>query len=127
MATSKKYEDMSTEEKIRATERKIKKLFKDIPKERKQFVDAVIYQFSVTTVTLERLVEVLNSGDILENFEQGSQKFMRENPALKSYNTTVKSFTALTNQLLTILPVTEKKSAGDELMSFITKPPAVKK
>ena len=127
MATSKKYEDMSTEEKIKATERKIKKLFKDIPKERKQFVDAVIYQFSVTTVTLERLVEVLNSGDILENFEQGSQKFMRENPALKSYNTTVKSFTALTNQLLAILPVAEKKSAGDELMSFITKPPAVKK
>lgn len=31
----------------------------------------------------------------MENFEQGSQKFKRESPAVKSYNATVKSFTML--------------------------------
>jgi hypothetical protein len=122
-----KYADMTVEEKTKKVERKIKVLFREVPKERKQFVEALIYQFAVTTVTLERLVEVLNSGDILENFEQGSQKFMRENPALKSYNTTIKSFTALSNQLLSLLPATAKSSAGDELMSFITKPQGAEK
>ena len=36
----------------------------------------------------------------------------------------LKSFSALTNQLVALLPEKEKKSAGDELMSFITKPAA---
>lgn len=119
---SKKYEDMTVEEKTKKVERRIKVLFREIPNEKRQFVDALIYQFSVTTVTLERLVEELNNGAILEDFTQGKQQFRRENPALKSYNTTIKSFTALTNQLIGLLPEPEKKSAGDELMSFITKP-----
>ena len=52
---SKKYEDMTVEEKTKKVERRIKVLFREIPKEKRQFVDALIYQFSVTTVTLERL------------------------------------------------------------------------
>jgi len=124
---ARKYEEMTNDEKIKTNERRIKRLFRDIEKDRRQFVDAIIYQFAFTTVTLERLVAELNAGDVLEHFEQGSQKFMRENPALKSYNTTVKSFTALANQLLNALPRPQQKSAGDELMSFITKPPAAVK
>jgi len=124
---ARKYEEMTNDEKIKTNERRIKRLFRDIEKDRRQFVDAIIYQFAFTTVTLERLVAELNAGDVLEHFEQGKQKFMRENPALKSYNTTVKSFTALANQLLNALPRPQQKSAGDELMSFITKPPAAVK
>ena len=72
---SKKYEDMTVEEKTTKDQRRIKVLFREIPKEKRQFVDALIYQFSVTTVTLERLVEELNNGDILEDFSQGKQQF----------------------------------------------------
>lgn len=124
---ARKYEEMTNDEKIKTNERRIKRLFRDIEKDRRQFVDAIIYQFAFTTVTLERLVAELNSGEVLEHFEQGSQKFLREHPALRSYNTTVKSFTALANQLLNALPPPQQKSAGDELMSFITKPPAAVK
>ncbi len=124
---ARKYEEMTNDEKIKTNERRIKRLFRDIEKDRRQFVDAIIYQFAFTTVTLERLVAELNSGEVLEHFEQGSQKFLREHPALRSYNTTVKSFIALANQLLNALPPPQQKSAGDELMSFITKPPAAVK
>ncbi|MFR1990566.1 MAG: hypothetical protein ACLS3C_11145 [Oscillospiraceae bacterium] len=48
----------------------------------------------------------------------------RESPALRAYNTTIKSFSTLTNQLISLLPEKEKKTAGDELMQFITKPKA---
>ena len=54
--TAKRYEDLSTEEKIKKIERRIKVLFREIPAEKRQFVDALIYQYAVTTVTLERLV-----------------------------------------------------------------------
>ena len=88
------------------------------------FRSGLINQFAVTSVTLERLADEINNGDLIEDFVQGAQKLRRESPALRAYNTTIKSFSALTNQLVALLPEKEKKSAGDELMSFITKPAA---
>ena len=124
--TAKRYEDLSTEEKIKKIERRIKVLFREIPAEKRQFVDALIYQYAVTTVTLERLVNELNNGDILEDFTNGKQQFRRESSALRGYNTTIKTFSTLVNQLVAQLPEPEKKSAGQELMNFATtKPKAV--
>lgn len=123
MATNKKsYEELSISEKIEFKKKKIKKLFRDLPAEKRQFSDGLINQFAVTSVTLERLADEINNGDLIEDFVQGTQKLRRESPALRAYNTTIKSFSALTNQLVALLPEKEKKSAGDELMSFITKP-----
>lgn len=128
MANRKKpYEELGTREKIEEKRKKIKPLFKELPPEKKQFADGLIYQFAVTTVTLERLVEEINDGDVIENFKQGSQELRRENPALKSYNTTIKSFTALSKTLLDLLPETTQKQAGEELMNFATKPPGANK
>lgn len=123
--TTRKYEDLPVEEKIKKNERRIKVLFKEIPVEKRPFVDALIYQFAVTTVALERLVNELNNSEILEDFTNGKQQFRRESPALRGYNTTIKSFTALVNQLIAQLPEPEKKNAGDELMNFAMKPKAV--
>lgn len=119
------YESLSTAEKIAAKKRKIAKLFRELPPEKKQFADSLIEQFAVSTVTLERLVKEINNGDLIEDFVQGSQKLRRENPALKSYNATVKSFTALSKSLLDLLPEKTQKQAGEELMNFATKPPGV--
>lgn len=100
MAEEKKtYEDMSNPEKIDAKKRKIKKLFRDLPTEKKQFAEGLINQFAVTSVTLERLADAINNGDLIEDFVQGAQKMRRESPALRAYNTTIKSFSTLTNQL----------------------------
>jgi geranylgeranyl pyrophosphate synthase len=123
MAKSKiDYEKLSNPEKIEEKQRKIKKLFKDLPAEKKQFSDGLIYQFAVTSVTLERLADEINRGDLIEDFVQGTQRLRRESPALKSYNSTIKSFATLSKALLDLLPEKEQKQAGNELMSFITKP-----
>lgn len=115
---------METPEKITAKQKKIKKLFKELPPDRAQFADGLIYQFAVTSVTLERLADEINNGDLIEDFVQGSQKLRRESPALKSYNSTIKSYATLSKALIDLLPEEKKKSTGDELMSFITKPKA---
>jgi hypothetical protein len=128
MANQKKsYESLSTEEKITENKKKIRKLFHEIPKEKMHFAEGLIYQFAVTTATLERLIEEINKGDVIENFKQGSQELRRENPALKSYNTTIKSFTALSKSLLDLLPEKTQKQAGEELMNFATRPPGAAK
>lgn len=124
----KRYEDLEIPEKIEENKKKIRKLFRDLPKEQLQFAEGLIYQFAVTTVTLERLVDEINGGDVIENFKQGAQELRRENPALKSYNTTIKSFAALSKSLLDLLPEKTQKQAGEELMNFATRPPgAIKK
>lgn len=123
MAKSKiSYESLSIPEKIEAKKKKINRLFRELPPEKKQFADGLIYQFAVTTVTLERLVDEINGGTLIEDFKQGAQELRRENPALKSYNTTIKSFTALSKSLLDLLPEKTQKQAGEELMNFATKP-----
>ncbi len=128
MANQKKsYESLSSDEKIAENKKKIRKLFREIPKEKMQFAEGLIYQFAVTTVTLERLIEEINKGDVIENFKQGAQELRRENPALKSYNVTIKSFTTLSKSLLDLLPEKTQKQAGEELMNFATKPPGAGK
>ena len=116
------YESLSTPEKIEVKKKKIKRLFKELPAEKMQFAEGLIYQFAVVSVTLERLADEINNGDLIEDFVQGEQKLRRESPALKSYNSTVKSFATLSKSLLDLLPEKEQKQAGNELMSFITKP-----
>lgn len=123
MAGNKKTsEELSVDEKIAQKMRKIKRLFRDMPSDRKQFADGLIYQFAVTSVTLERLAEEINKGEVIEDFVQGSQRLRREAPALKAYNSTVKSFTTLSKSLLDLLPEKAQKQAGNELMGFITQP-----
>jgi len=128
MAKSKiSYDDLPIDEKIVQKRRKITRLFKNLPSEKKQFADSLIYQFCVTAVTLERLADEINKGEVIENFVQGSQSLRRENPALKSYNATIKSFTAVSKALLELLPQETQKQVGEELMNFATRPPGAKK
>ena len=116
MAKSKiPYESLSISDKIEVKRKKIQRLFRDLPAERKQFADGLIYQFAVTTVTLERIVEEINAGDLIEDFKQGAQQLRRETP-------TIKSFTSLSKSLLDLLPEKTQKQAGEELMNFATKP-----
>lgn len=128
MANRKKpYEELTIEEKIEEKKKKTRKLFRDLSREKMQFAEGLIYQFAVASVTLERLVDEINGGEIIENFKQGSQELRRENPALKSYNTTIKSFTALSKSLLDLLSEKSQKQAGEELMSFASRPPGAGK
>lgn len=116
------HESLQTADKIEVKRKKIAKLFKDLPPEKKQFAEGLVYQFAVTTVTLERLVEEINNGDLIEDFKQGTQELRRENPALKSYNATIKSFTSLSKALLDLLPEKTQRQAGEELMNFAASP-----
>lgn len=119
--------NISISEKIKAEQAKIKKIFKDISKDKQTIIDKQIAELAFLQVTLNRLKDEVNNGDVLEDFEQGSQKFKRENSALKSYNATIKSYIAVTKTLLELLPPTDKEIAGQALMNFVTAPKKTKK
>lgn len=50
-------------------------------------------------------------------FKQGEQEFLKENPAMKSYNATVTKYNATLKQLLSLLP--EQSDESDKFMDFV--------
>lgn len=114
--------DLEIEKNINAAERKIKAFFKKMELNKKKMIEPPIHQLAMMQVTLERLSAEINEGDIIEDFVQGSQKFRRENPALKAYNSTIKNYTALYKQLVDLLPNDDAEKAGQALMNFATQP-----
>ena len=120
---NKAYESKPNDKKIEVNVKQISPLFQNVPAEKERFTDGLIYQLAVTIVLLERLVKELNEGEVIEDFVQGSQRLRRENPALRSYNTTIKSFATLSKSLLDLLPEKTQKQAGEELMNFALTPP----
>ncbi|PTI24530.1 hypothetical protein [Staphylococcus xylosus] len=51
-------------------------------------------------------------------FKQGEQEYLKENPAMKSYNATVTKYNATLKQLLSLIP--EQIEESDEFMDFVT-------
>ena len=97
----------------------LKKIFKNADKVKMEINDDLLRNVAFMTVTLYKLQEEINDKGVVEKFEQGKQRFLRENPALKSYNTTLKNYASAIKQLNDMLPSDEPKTAGEDLMSFI--------
>ncbi|WP_404340599.1 hypothetical protein [Staphylococcus equorum] len=51
-------------------------------------------------------------------FKQGEQEYLKENPAMKSYNATVTKYNATLKQLLSLIP--EQTEESNEFMDFVT-------
>lgn len=98
---------------------KFKKIFKDIEPKKLEMNDDLIKNVAFMAVTLTKLQDEINEKGVVEKFEQGKQNFMRENPALKSYNTTIKNYTSAIKQLCDLLPEQPDKDVGENLLQFV--------
>lgn len=72
-------------------------------------------------VTLEEARHIIDREGIIELFEQGAQRFRREHPATKVYNTMINRYAAICKQLFDMLPDEDGQKAEDELMAFVKK------
>lgn len=99
--------------------RKMKKLLKLIPNERKAIAEKLIEEIAFMSATLSELRNTVTEKGAVDNFKQGSQEFMRESPALKAYNTTIQRYSLLYRQLTELLPKPEPAEKADPLADFI--------
>jgi len=100
---------------------RLRKTFKDLPEDRKRISEGLIQEAAFMRATLEETREIIDREGILEHFEQGAQRFVREHPATKVYNTMINRYASVCKQLLDLLPEADKKTAADELMDFVKK------
>ncbi len=96
----------------------LEQLFKDTAMEKQALVSSLIEQYAFMYVQLKKMNEIIEKEGPIEKFKQGKQQFMREQPALKSYNTTMKTYNATTKQLSEFLPPGKQIQKDDEFQSY---------
>lgn len=96
-----------------------KKMFKNADKVKLEAHDDLLKNIAFMTITLYKLQNEINEKGVIEKFEQGKQNFLRENPALKSYNSTIKNYTSAIKQLNDLVPDNMPKQDGENLLKFI--------
>lgn len=89
-------------------------IYQKIPDERRPMADKIIENIAFMDETLDELQTIVRETGGVEMFEQGKQKFMRESPALKSYNNTIKQRNAAYAQLLSLIPKETGQAEEDD-------------
>lgn len=114
-------EQLDRDRKIKQEINKIKKIFKDFPKDKIKVLEGLINEAAFMKVSLEDTRLDLIKNGLTELFEQGEQSFNRERPEVKIYTTFMQRYSGVMKQLIDLLPVEVKKQESDALMEFIKK------
>lgn len=116
------YNEIEKEKQIKKEIRKLRRLFKHLPADKRKAAEGLIQEAAFMKVTLEETRYIIDHEGVIENFEQGAQRFKREHPATKVYNTMINRYSNVCKQLFDMIPDPEtSKTAEDELMAFVKK------
>lgn len=108
--------DMAQDKELLKELRRMKKLLKLMPEDRKPVGENLLKEITFMAATLAKLRHAVEEKGVVDNFKQGKQQFMRESPALKAYNTTVQRYSLIYKQFTDLLP---KPEAPDKSLEEI--------
>ena len=99
--------------------KKLKEVFEEEDTSHSKLALSLIDEAFFCGETLEKLKEKVEEDGVVTEMCQGNYSIKRENPALKSYNTTIKNFQALLKQISELLPIEiEEKNKNEEEDDF---------
>ena len=105
--------------KIRKESQKLKKLFKDLPDNKKKMAENLIENASFMSITLDELKEDIKIYGVKETYVNGKDQFgFKESIESKTYNTMVKNYMNIIKQLNDMLPEEKKINEDDEFERF---------
>lgn len=97
----------------------LKQILQKIPENKKAIAERLCDELVFMQSTLADLKKQIKENGTVELFEQGTQSFMRESPALKAYNTTIQRYSTLYKQLTDLLPKDDTPSTENDLYNFL--------
>ena len=97
----------------------LRAVFENINDNKSKLALSLLDKADFMNKTLLDLEKKVKEDGVVTLMPQGSYAIERENPALRSYNTTVKNYTSVVKQIVDLLPDNLSKQAGEDLMSFI--------
>ena len=113
--------EIDKEKNIKQEVNRIKKLYKEFPKDKIKALEGLINEAAFIKVSLEELRENLLANGFTEVFEQGEQRFNRERPEVKIYTTFIQRYSNVMKQLIDLLPQEVKKEEAYELLEFLNR------
>lgn len=104
---------------IKKETQKLKKLFKDLPDNKKKMAEKLIENASFMSITLDELKEDIKIYGVKETYVNGKDQFgFKESIESKTYNTMVKNYMNIIKQLNDMLPEEKKINEDDEFERF---------
>lgn len=102
-------------ERITKEERRLKRNYKEIQKDKSAVVEGLIRRAAFMRATLEDMELDLDSGGFVEMFAQGDQEpYERERPVARQYQQMNKNYQSIIKQLSDLLPKELPKPKEDD-------------
>ena len=98
---------------------RLKKLFKDLPENKKKISEKLIDNAAFMSVSLEELKKDIILYGVKETYVNGKDQYgFKESIESKTYNTTIKNYMAIIKQLNEMLPEDKQINEDDEFDKF---------
>lgn len=97
----------------------LRTVFENINDNKSKLALSLLDKADFMNSTLQDLEKKVKEDGVVTEMVQGTYVIERENPALRSYNTTVKNYTSVIKQIVDLLPESANKQAGEDLLKFI--------
>ena len=96
-----------------------KTILEKIPDDKKTIGKKLIEELTFMEKTLASLKRQIEDSGEIEHFQQGKQDFLRESPALKSYNTTVQRYSVMYRQLTDLIGKSAEAEKSNAVYDFL--------
>ena len=84
--------------------KELEKILKKIPSEKENEASLIANELRFVLATTEKLRKDIEENGAVEHFINGKQDFLRESPAMISYNKLMKTYNTLYKNLLELIP-----------------------
>ena len=87
--------------------KQLEEILKKIPNEKENEAELMAQELRFVLSTIEKLKKEIEEKGAVEHFINGKQDFLRESPAMISYNKLMKTYNTLYKNLLDLIPKEE--------------------
>lgn len=110
--------ELTKDEKILKEFRRLKRLFRALPKDRKSSVESLMKNAAFMAITLDELQVSINENGPVSEYQNGENQWgTKKSPEVEVYNTMIKNYASVIKQLCDFLPDGNQEDK-DELMEY---------
>ena len=107
--------ELKEDDKFSTELKKLKKIFKNIPKDKKNLVNKLIESAAFMSVELKKLELYISENGVTEEYQNGSNQWgTKVSTEASVYNTMIKNYTSIIKQLCELFDQLHKKGKIDE-------------
>ena len=113
--------DLTDDERILKEEKRLKRIYKNIDKDKKAIIDGLIQRAAYMRITLEDWEKDIMDNGYIEMFTQSEKTdpYERERPVARLYNTMNKNYQSIIKQLTDLFPKQVAKEEDDGFDAFV--------